>query len=60
MSHNHLLDLADDQIQLSKRLSALHEDYFMRNMPALRKLFETAHLQVKNPHLVFGKLYFNH
>ncbi|KAI6200774.1 hypothetical protein M3Y96_00770000 [Aphelenchoides besseyi] len=54
LSESHLLDLEDDQIQLSTRLSVLHEDYFVRNSSALRNLFQTAHRQPENPHLQFG------
>ncbi|KAI6214465.1 CHK domain-containing protein [Aphelenchoides besseyi] len=54
LSKSHLLDLEDDQIQLSTRLAILYEEYFVRNSNALRNLFETAHRQPENPHLRFG------
>lgn len=55
MTGTHLLDLADDQIQLSKRLEVLHEEYFDRNMFSFKKLFETSHLQVRDSHLKYSK-----
>ncbi|KAI6233752.1 hypothetical protein M3Y99_00890800 [Aphelenchoides fujianensis] len=54
MDGNHLLDLSDDQIQLTTRLSVLHEEYFKKNADALRALFQSAHRQPESPHLRFG------